>query len=191
MVGFLVLVAFGVAVALIAQSKGRNPVGWFLGGFFFHFIALIVVLIVSDELKHSQNIERERRARRRLREELRQARAQADLAQVRNGVRLDAHDQALGVDTRGEALLATAQVTAAVSATLEERASPGASSSPPPLERRWFYELDAQANGPEPESVVRTRIEMGELPPDVLVWCEGQEDWTRASQVSAFQGLVG
>ena len=97
-------------------------------------------------LKHSQNIERERRARRRLREELRQARAQADLAQVRNGVRLDAHDQALGVDTRGEALLATAQVTAAVSATLEERASPGASSSPPPLERRWFYELDAQAN---------------------------------------------
>ena len=38
---------------------------------------------------------------------------------------------------------------------------------------------DAKPNGMEPKAQ------------PVLVWREGQEDWTRASQVSAFQGLVG
>lgn len=44
-------VVFGGACAILATNKNRDPLAWFAIGFFFSFIALIVIAALSPVVK--------------------------------------------------------------------------------------------------------------------------------------------
>ncbi len=48
---FLLMLAFGIIVALIANSKGRNPIGWFIYGALLFLIAIVHVLVIPRSTK--------------------------------------------------------------------------------------------------------------------------------------------
>lgn len=52
--GALAGTVFGGGCAIIASNKKRDPVGWFLLGFFFSFVALIVVAVLTPGDRNSQ-----------------------------------------------------------------------------------------------------------------------------------------
>lgn len=39
---------WGVICAVLAERKGRSPFNWFVMGFLFSFLALILLLVMSD-----------------------------------------------------------------------------------------------------------------------------------------------
>lgn len=49
LVGLLVCVGFGSACAAIADAKGRSQVGWFLIGFLFWLLGLILIIVLPSE----------------------------------------------------------------------------------------------------------------------------------------------
>ena len=98
--GWIILLIFGIVCALIANSKGRSAIAWFFIGFFFGLIGLIVLLVVGN-LKDARQKEMEmENEQRRLREQLRQERIKNDQFRKHTQVRLDTHDDALGLETR-------------------------------------------------------------------------------------------
>jgi hypothetical protein len=162
---FVIWVGFGLACAGIANHKGRSPIAWFLFGFFFHIIAVVIALVVTNRKELEGRFDRSRDRVERVREELRQERIKNETFRTEAGARLDAHDQIAGVDTRAEGALAAGLV-------------------PPPLPQiegpTWYFEYEGQARGPEPESALRLRIARGELERDTLVWKEGLSEWVPA-----------
>jgi hypothetical protein len=48
-------VVFGGACAILAANKNRDPLGWFVLGFLFSIIALIVIAALSPAEKSSDN----------------------------------------------------------------------------------------------------------------------------------------
>lgn len=99
LVQLLFMVLFGVICALIANNKGRSVVGWFLIGFLLTWIALIIILVVSNPRKEQERDRRLRRENRRLREQMRKDRMVADQRHRRIQQRIDAHDAVQGLDT--------------------------------------------------------------------------------------------
>ncbi|MFW5882387.1 MAG: hypothetical protein ACOCVS_02030 [Planctomycetota bacterium] len=85
--------------ALIASSKGRSAIGWFLIGFLLGFIGLIIICVVSDLKKQQAKEERLRAETRRLREQVRKDRMIADRRHRNIEQRLGAHDRVVGIDT--------------------------------------------------------------------------------------------
>ena len=162
---FVFHVATGTVTALIAQHKGRSVLGWFAFGFFFHFIAIIVAVLVSNRTELEDRLRRSRGRVDRVREELRQERLKNETFRTEASARLDAHDEVAGIDTRPAAALA-------------------AGTGPPPLPRidgpTWYFEFEGEARGPEPESALRLRLARGELERDTLVWKEGLDEWVAA-----------
>lgn len=49
MLAFIIWVGCGIAASIIASNKGMNIVGWFILGFFFGPIALIIALVLPKE----------------------------------------------------------------------------------------------------------------------------------------------
>ena len=104
--GWIILLIFGIICAAIANSKGRSVIAWFFIGFFFGIFGLIILLVVGN-LKDARQKEMEMKTeQRRLREQLRQERIKNDQFRKHTQVRLDTHDNALGLETRSiQALL--------------------------------------------------------------------------------------
>lgn len=97
---WIIALILGVICAAIANSKGRSAIGWFFIGFFFGILGLIIVLVVGN-LKDARQKEMEmQNEQRRLREQLRQERIKNDQFRKHTQVRLDTHDNALGLETR-------------------------------------------------------------------------------------------
>jgi hypothetical protein len=48
-IGFLVAILIGYVCSRIARSKGRGSVLWFILGFFFTLISLIVILVLPSK----------------------------------------------------------------------------------------------------------------------------------------------
>src|SRR4051794_22604337 len=99
----LVRVVFGAACAAVAHSKGRSTVGWFIGGFFIACIGLVILLCLPNlkEVAEKERIQDD--VNRRLREQLRQEQMKVEALRAHTAARLDAHDEALGVNTRAAA----------------------------------------------------------------------------------------
>ena len=172
---------FGAVCAAIASSKGRSPIAWFFIGFFAGLIGLIIILVV-DNLKEAQRF-RDHAAseRRRLREQLQQEKMKTEAFRQHAGLRLDAHDRVLGVDTR-----AAAPLGAGTSAAPGELSA--GSSAPPPLGSsgrgaQWHYEMRGQQKGPVSDSTLRELLATGTLTPTSLVWTQGMSGWIPASDV--------
>lgn len=166
---FLFHIGLALLTAAIARSKGRSAIGWFLFAFFFHVIALVVVLFASDLTEIDRKIERRDTRVDRLREQVRQERIKTETFRAEASARLDAHDRMAKIDTRPEGALA---------AGLEPPHLPAGD------EPRWYFESEGQARGPEPQSALRLRLARAELTEDTLVWREGFEEWVPARACS-------
>ena len=168
---FLVSLSFGVLCAMIANSRGRNAVGWFAIGFIFSCLGPVGLLVLPD-LKAQEERERELRLEnRRLREQLKKDRAVADARYAQTARRLGAHDRALGMDT----------------AHAELEAPPVSAQpqlGPEGIEAKWYYlDRTRERRGPLTFDAFRAQWEAGELTPQTLVWARVLEDWTPLSDV--------
>ncbi len=50
----------------------------------------------------------------------------------------------------------------------------------------WYYAVNNEQKGPVNESEIKAQLASNKLPSDALVWKEGMDNWTPASQVAAF-----
>lgn len=98
--GWIILLIFGIICAAIANSKGRSVVAWFFIGFFFGILGLIILLVIGNPKEARQKEMEMETEQRRLREQLRQERIKNDQFRKHTQVRLDTHDNALGLETR-------------------------------------------------------------------------------------------
>ena len=96
----VIMIIFGGITAWIADSKGRNPVGWFFIGFIVTCIGLIIILCLSDLKEEEVRWQHAQDEQRRLREQLKQERIKNEAFQGHVRGRLEAHDNVLGMDTR-------------------------------------------------------------------------------------------
>lgn len=178
----------GICLA-IAQSKGRNKLGWFFLGFFVSFIfhicgGWIPILIVSvlpnlNEMKaRDEYMSRENR---RLREQLRQERMKSEAFRQHTQSRLDAHDDHLGLDTRSVNTTALPGSTSAPGGLLESQADAGDTGL-----AQWYYELNGESVGPTSSEQIARLLREGHLSAATLVWAEHLGDWTAASNVPDF-----
>jgi uncharacterized membrane protein len=86
--------------AVMAKNRGRDPVAWYLIGFFFWLIAIILVLVLPDLTKQKAHDQQVDRRAQRLQEELDAERRRSEHFRLEAERRLDVHDQVLGVHTR-------------------------------------------------------------------------------------------
>lgn len=52
---------------------------------------------------------------------------------------------------------------------------------------QWYYAQDSQQLGPVNEAELKEHLATGKLPPTVLVWKEGMENWAMANSLPEFQ----
>lgn len=203
MIGLIIGVICGVISCMIASSKGRNAVGWFFGGLLLGIIGLIIVACLSDlkeEQARRQVVDMEHR---RIREQLRQEQLKVESLRRYSVARLDAHDQALGLDTRSQPQLLTtdepaqnalpsddpAQALAKLSddaniqpVTETVPAQPVAADS-----QMWYYERGGSSIGPVFAREILYQLKTGAISGDTLVWCNTLPNWVQARQVSEFR----
>lgn len=176
----VVLSVCAIGAAIIAHRKGRNAAGWFFAGLLLGLIGIIIVICLPN-LK----VEEERRAQvetenRRLREQLRQERMKGEAFRQHAALRLDSHDNALGVDTRAlGSPLPSGQQAALVGNDGAFASAPGTDN----LARTWFYVNGGQRHGPVGEEGLLGLIRAGTLKSETLVWTEGMSDWVPAFSV--------
>ena len=185
----LFLLLFGCGCAAIAYHKGRSVIGWFFAGCFFSWIALIIIACLSN-LKEAQARERrQQEENRRLREQLRQEKLKQEAFRRHAAARLDIHDGALNMDTRG---------AAAPELGAPESQAP---SLPPPLPApetapaadpetsyaAWYYERQGETYGPVQQQFLAKLFSGKQLPANTLVCREDQGEWTPAHKVPAFR----
>ncbi|MDA1259836.1 MAG: DUF4339 domain-containing protein [Planctomycetota bacterium] len=159
-------VVFGIACAAVANTRGRNPVGWFFIGIIGGCFALAVLFVIPDLKKETALRERETQRRRRLEEELMQERSKNQAFRGHATERLDNHDEALGIDTRS--------------------AAPGLRAPPPPPKQidegmpaqGWYHVNAAQESmGPFSVAQIRESLQAGRIVRETLVWHESMSDW--------------
>ncbi|MBK8978516.1 MAG: DUF4339 domain-containing protein [Planctomycetes bacterium] len=171
----IVMGVFGGICAAIAQSRGRNPVGWFFIGAVLPCIGLVLVLALPDLTLQQAHEARHRRRTRRLEEQLELHRHASDRRHAEVERRLDAHDQALGMDTAEPE-----QLTAA--------------APPPPLPggaREWFYAIDGKQEGPVDEDRIRQLWDQRLIDLDTLVWTAGMSDWSPLRRATTLRESIG
>jgi uncharacterized membrane protein YhaH (DUF805 family) len=57
------------------------------------------------------------------------------------------------------------------------------------LSPMWYYNANGQALGPIEENVILQMISQGRIPPQTMVWKEGQADWLPATQTTLAQSF--
>src|SRR5688572_29235927 len=157
--GYLVFgLIMGGAVAAIAHGKGRSPLGWFFVGFFFGIIGLIVVLVVSNVNQEKYLRARQDEENRRLREQLRQERIKHETLREYTMRRLDAHDGALGMDTRSLQALPTENTPNYLPYAEPSTPQPAPLEpiSQPPHCNAWYYEQNGETRGPVPPETIQS-----------------------------------
>lgn len=163
-----ILLLFAVAVAVIAYSRGRNPLGWFVLGFFLGCVGLVLVLVLPDLNELRRKEEADRREKERLREQLSQERMKNQAFRGHVSERLDQHDRALGVDTRSGA---------------PQAELPPAPPSPPlssislPQTGWYLAAVGGQPDGPHDLQTVAARLRAGQWNAGTLVWHASMTDW--------------
>ena len=174
----VVMAAMGTACALIANSRGRSPVGWFFVGLLAGCIGLILILVLPD-LKVQQ--ERERRLadeNRRLREKLKKDRMVADERHAEITRRVGAHDVALGVDTAQPSMAALPGADAPPSA-------PGGDSGL--RAAHWYWAQGLNRQGPIDFFKLLRLWGEGSITPETLVWSKGMPKWIAVRDVPGLQ----
>ena len=179
----------GAICAAVANSKGRSVVGWFFVGFFLGLIGVIMILVFSNLNQEKYLRARQDEENRRLREQLRQERIKHESLRDYTMRRLDVHDQALGVDTRGLQVLPSENAPAYLPAA--EAATPAGppSNEPAPIVRSnaWYYEQNGETRGPVPPETIQSMLADGQLTSHTLLWADHLADWRPAAVIPEFQ----
>lgn len=133
-----ITVCMGLPTALVASARGRNFLGWLVIGTIFPIFGLILALVLPDVNDERLRRERADQDARRQREQLSLERTHREGIQQHVERRLDAHDRALGVDTRSvdtrgvdtrELGAPTHTPSASLAAATDRPASPPAATS--------------------------------------------------------------
>lgn len=173
-------IIFGIICAIVADSRGRNPLLWFFLGFVINCFGLLLLLILPD-LKIMERRESEIQSEnRRLREQIRRDRAVSDSRYSETMQRLDTHDQILQVDTSMPPALPADfgldQVGGAQELSPESYAY---------IEAAWWYAdpREGLQIGPVAFSRLQELWQQDEVEGHTLVWCETLEDWDQIDDV--------
>jgi hypothetical protein len=167
----------GIITAMIAANKGRNAVGWFLFGFFFHIIAIIVVCVVSNKKEERARYQRATSERRRLREELKMERMRTKKALGLTDQRLAMHDRALGVDTSR----ANTAGALPVAPPVRPVTGPAPSKKPVPL---WHYvDPNGEKVGPVDFRTLTAAFLERQVNSETTIWKAGWAQWRRLGDV--------
>ncbi len=195
-VWLIVGIITGFIAAAIASAKGRSVVAWFFVGFLIGIIGIIIVACMPNlkEVK-SQRLQAESE-RRRLREMLRQERAKNESFRDYSMSRIDAHDQALGIDTRPQQALPGASqpgLPSGPASQLPNGASQGPLSPASQVgqgQALWYYDSRGQSTGPVSETELRQLLRTGVIDGNVLLWTEGLSEWTLAKNLETFRSEI-
>lgn len=194
-------VVCGVIAAAIASHKGRSVVGWFFAGFFIGIVGIIIVACLSNARQQQAIRAQADSERRRLREQLRQERLKHEAFRQHSASRLDAHDNALGLDTRRqEALPGPVPGGTLNDHTRALQAMASGSDAPPPvpafatpfgeIATLWYFEDHGETRGPSSELEIKHMLRTGKILPTTLLWAEGLGDWTPANLIETFRAAV-
>jgi len=188
MIPLIIAAICGVISAAIAHSKGRNAVGWFFGGFFLGIIGIVIVACISnlnEQRARQRYMENESR---RLREQLRQERLKGESYRQYSMNRLDAHDEALGLDTRsGNLLDGPAGPTGLLTDANNQGFAKQSAQTAPASDALWYYERSGDTIGPVSEVAIRELLTSGTISSSNLVWTEGFSDWRPLADVDTFR----
>lgn len=174
----LIMLVFTVVCALVGQARGRSVVAWAILGFFFGCFALILLLVLPDLKQIHAREGRLRQQNRRLREEQRRDRRQADARYDEHNERLRVHDLSLGMDTRPPQLQALED---------DSREWKQVTSPPAGIEgdgTEWFYATDGQQEGPIAYGAMRSLWRAQHITIETLVWSQGMDDWARIGDLA-------
>jgi len=191
----IILPIIGIICALIAHSKGRNPVGWFFIGFFFGFVGLIIALVVSNVKDRQEKDKQMEMQQRRLQEQLRQERLKNEQFRKHAQSRLDVHDEKLDIDTRllgNEMNITPLQITDQNTTpdniqTIDVQnlnANLNNVSPDDKMENGWFYNDGSKNIGPITFKEIQDQIYLKQIYPDTYVWHNTFTDWTFASNIA-------
>lgn len=174
----IIMLAFGGATAAIANSKGRNGLGWFFVGFLFSCLGLILVLCMSNEKERIAQLEAQHIQNRRLQEQLKQEQMKTESLRQHTLSRLDKHDTVLGIDTKETAPQLTMQdgpkdPYAPQAPKIED-------SNPANNNEIWFYEYGGEQRGPTSINELAKLKQMNAFNEETLVWREGKDNWEHA-----------
>lgn len=180
------MLLIGCVTAYVASTKGRNVVGWFVVGFFFNCIGLVLILVIGDE-RAQRDLKQENR---RLREKLRMDRTVADRRHRETEKRLQVHDVALGVDTRAQ--VDRIEEPFAESSSDEPLAEDLPDSYRGPNRRfyqvHWHYALGSEQRGPVSFEELKDLWIDGVLQSQTLVWNKHLSDWKSIAVVRDLEG---
>ena len=167
----ILLVCGGVAAA-IANQKGRSAIGWFFGGFFLGLVGIVIVAVLPNLKEEREKHEAHYRERRRLREQLRQEKMKNEAFRQHAASRLDSHDNALGIDTRGSG------------AALPHHDRPKSLPETAPTSGgEWYYMANGDTQGPVNFEKLRELYRDRVLTLSSFVWNPGMDDWKTLSSV--------
>jgi len=177
---FFVYFAFGIVCALVANSRGRSPVGWFFIGVIGNCIALIILLVIPDLKVEAEKERRLRQENRRLRELLKNDRQVSDARHEDLNQRVDVHDRALGLDTKP-------QIGGAANPELGEGPVSFASQCE---EADWYFLKGEEQVGPMDFGAFKQRWRVGEFGASTLVWASFMQDWEALAQVQGLEDTL-
>jgi uncharacterized protein DUF4339 len=172
----------GFIAALIAADKGRSPVGWFFGGLLFSAIGILVVAVLPS-LKEQHLLQgRLESENQRLRDALRQEQLKNEAFRRQMQGRVDAHDRAIGVNTRDQWAPPETETEAGV---IDVPPTP-----PEPDTSLWYYELAGQTRGPVSLADIKQMLWRNELLAETRVYTGELGEWKRVDQVSYFRSDI-
>ena len=175
---------FGAICATVADNRGRSQLGWFVGGFFFSIPALILVAVLPNRKHTEQRHRAHAKVSSRLRERMRHDRSVSDRRFGDLERRLEAHDVALGLDTKPRSSSAFLEGTAppGLPGGGTARRSQGLDSGTG-SERVWYFSNDSRSRSAAPAYQLRSLYKDGRINGGTLVWTDGMGDWRTLSEV--------
>jgi hypothetical protein len=192
-IGLVLGLICAVICAVVASSKGRSAVGWFFIGLFLGLIGLVLIIVVSNRLQEQETLRQSQEEQRRLREQLLQEKLKSEAFRQHASLRFDAHDKALGMDTRVTPALAEGALAATdAQLTAPPDAPPPAPPAAPAASdlndgKVWYYELSGAAVGPLSATEIREMLGSGKLTRQSLIWSRTQGEWKPAANIAVFE----
>lgn len=175
-------IIFGIICAIVADSRGRSPLGWAIIGYFLPCLGLFILLVIPDLQVMERRDQQLNQENRRLREQIRRDRALADSRHSETLRRIDLHDEYLQVDTATPPALPMSMQDPYIE---EDSDCELSEESYKFLDVVWWY-ADQEGTlqmGPTSFDTLKRLWHSGTIRPDTLVWCELLEDWFEVKDV--------
>ena len=174
----------GGITAGVAVHKGRSAVGWFFIGFLTGGIGLVVCLCMSNQKEQNEVLGHMEKETSKLREQLKYERLRNESFQHHVRTRIDAHDDALGVNTRaigpGRPQAKPILPSTSLGANPVNRA---ALPSPSSFETsEWFVKFGSRSSQSLPFEKLKKFWEIGNLTPETFV-CTSECEWVPVQSV--------